>query len=204
MVFLQVLLIIFIIIVMPRSSPSDFFTPDIATAVTSDNLIKQAQDANPLPDGDSQELYAVVFDAGSTGSRVHVVSFLESQGTLELQNDALQHLKPGLSSYADNPEEAAQSLAPLLEFALKSVPEAYQVRSLATEAYIASSHHMPHGSSYCCIRDTQPSACVPSCVTCCTGMHVSRQVSGVYEPLHEAHHLRLTFTPQLLSITAYA
>lgn len=142
-----VLLIIFIIIVMPRSSPSDFFTPDIATAVTSDNLIKQAQDANPLPDGDSQELYAVVFDAGSTGSRVHVVSFLESQGTLELQNDALQHLKPGLSSYADNPEEAAQSLAPLLEFALKSVPEAYQAQTKVKLGATAGLRLLPDGKA---------------------------------------------------------
>lgn len=124
---LQILLICFIIMVMPRSSPTDLFTPDITDSVTSGNVIDQAKSANPLPAGDSQELYAVVFDAGSTGSRVHVVHFKESQGVLELQNDALQHLKPGLSSYADDPEKAAQSLAPLLDFALKTVPEELQV-----------------------------------------------------------------------------
>ena len=115
---------------MPRSSPSDLFTTDITDAVTSENLVDQAQSANPLPAGDSQELYAVVFDAGSTGSRVHVVHFKENEGILELQNDALQHLKPGLSSYADDPEAAAKSLAPLLDFALKTVPEKLQVCSL--------------------------------------------------------------------------
>lgn len=129
-VILQILLICFIIVVMPRSSPSDLFTTDITDAVTSEDLVDQAQSANPLPAGDSQELYAVVFDAGSTGSRVHVAHFKENEGVLELQNDGLKQLKPGLSSYADDPEAAAKSLAPLLEFALKTVPEKLQVCSL--------------------------------------------------------------------------
>ncbi len=131
---------------MPRSSPTDFFTPDITDAVTSGDIKKQAQSANPLPAGDSQELYAVVFDAGSTGSRVHVVSFLESEGTLQLQNDALRNLKPGLSSYADDPEAAAQSLAPLLEFALETVPENLQVRCILTQA-AAWCYNMSRGES---------------------------------------------------------
>ena len=133
---LQVLLIFFIIVVMPRSSPTEIFTPDITDSVTSGNVIDQAKSANPLPAGDSQELYAVVFDAGSTGSRVHVVHFKESQGVLELQNDALQHLKPGLSSYADDPEKAAQSLAPLLDFVLKTVPKELQVCSITMRAQV--------------------------------------------------------------------
>jgi hypothetical protein len=155
---LQILLICFIIVVMPRSSPTDLFTPDITDSVTSGNVVDQAKSANPLPAGDSQELYAVVFDAGSTGSRVHVVHFKESQGVLELQNDALQHLKPGLSSYADDPEKAAQSLAPLLDFALKTVPEELQVCSV-TAAIGTDGHKLskiaPFGTSCCTL-----SACV--------------------------------------------
>ena len=149
---LQVLLICFIIVVMPRSSPTEIFTPDITDSVTSGNVIDQAKSANPLPAGDSQELYAVVFDAGSTGSRVHVVHFKESQGVLELQNDALQHLKPGLSSYADDPEKAAQSLAPLLDFALKTVPEELQVCSITMRAQVLThrlSKIAPFGTRCC-------------------------------------------------------
>lgn len=134
---------------MPRSSPTDFFTPDITDSVTSGNVIDQAKSANPLPAGDSQELYAVVFDAGSTGSRVHVVHFKESQGVLELQNDALQHLKPGLSSHADDPEKAAQSLAPLLDFALKTVPEELQVCSTIAANGHKLSKTAPFGTSCC-------------------------------------------------------
>ena len=125
----QVLLVIFIIAVMPRSSPIDLFasnTPEIN--VRTDDLVQQGKEANPLPSGGStSEVYAVVIDAGSTGSRVHVVSFLENQGVLELQNDTLHHLKPGLSSYADAPEAAAQSLQPLMDLALKTVPKHLQV-----------------------------------------------------------------------------
>ncbi len=181
---LQILLIFFIIMVMPRSSPTDLFTPDITDSVTSGNVIDQAKSANPLPAGDSQELYAVVFDAGSTGSRVHVVHFKESQGVLELQNDALQHLKPGLSSYADDPEKAAQSLAPLLDFALKTVPEELQVCSNTAargihrykQLYIA-----PFGTS-CCTH----SACVignmcgGSNAMCLPHEPCSHYSSGVY------------------------
>ena len=155
---LQVLLIFFIIVVMPRSSPTEIFTPDITDSVTSGNVIDQAKSANPLPAGDSQELYAVVFDAGSTGSRVHVVHFKESQGVLELQNDALQHLKPGLSSYADDPEKAAQSLAPLLDFALKTVPEELQVCSITMRQQVLThklSKIAPFGTRCCTL-----SACV--------------------------------------------
>lgn len=56
------------------------------------------------------------------GSRVHVYKFLQKGGQLDLQSDIFEQLKPGLSSYADAPEEAAKSLIPLLETAMKTVP----------------------------------------------------------------------------------
>jgi Golgi nucleoside diphosphatase len=62
------------------------------------------------------------------GSRVHVYKFLQSGGKLDLQSDTFEQLKPGLSSYADAPEDAAKSLTPLLDTALKTVPDALQAR----------------------------------------------------------------------------
>ena len=62
------------------------------------------------------------------GSRVHVYKFLQSGGKLDLQSDTFEQLKPGLSSYADAPEDAAISLTPLLETALKTVPAGLQAR----------------------------------------------------------------------------
>lgn len=72
--------------------------------------------------------YSVVFDAGSTGSRVHVFKFAETGGSLELVSDTFEQLKPGLGDkgWADDPERAAASLKPLLDVALRAVPAAEQ------------------------------------------------------------------------------
>ncbi|GMH32263.1 hypothetical protein BSKO_00097 [Bryopsis sp. KO-2023] len=67
-------------------------------------------------------VYSVVFDAGSTGSRVHVYSFKVVNSKLELLNDDFHQLKPGLSSYAGDPPKAVDSLRPLLQNALDAVP----------------------------------------------------------------------------------
>lgn len=71
--------------------------------------------------------YAVVFDAGSTGSRVHVYSFGDDMELIPINGVGIElamRVKPGLSAYADNPEEAASSLKQLLQSAVEVVPEA--------------------------------------------------------------------------------
>jgi len=70
--------------------------------------------------------YGLVFDAGSSGSRVHVYSYRSGgdAGDFELVQDLLLKSKPGLSSFADDPRAAAQSLRGLLDFAQEKVPKA--------------------------------------------------------------------------------
>ncbi|PHT33015.1 Apyrase [Capsicum baccatum] len=74
------------------------------------------------------EHYAVVFDAGSTGSRVHVFRFDEKLNLLPIGNNVefFMAINPGLSSYAEDPKAAANSLVPLLEGAEGAVPQELQ------------------------------------------------------------------------------
>ena len=78
--------------------------------------------------GGSSSRYGVMIDAGSTGSRVHVYEFsADEHGSVRLLWEHFQQLKPGLSSFANQPEAAANSLEPLLLAALRRVPAAVQV-----------------------------------------------------------------------------
>lgn len=69
--------------------------------------------------------YLVTIDAGSSGSRVHVHHYFFSGEEIPKFNPVSQTLKinPGLSSYADDPSAAAESLKPLLDFAMEHIPE---------------------------------------------------------------------------------
>lgn len=63
------------------------------------------------------------------GSRVHIYSFTKSAGQLDLDEDTFEQLKPGLSAYQDEPEKAAESLQPLMQKALDTVPTELQVNN---------------------------------------------------------------------------
>lgn len=67
--------------------------------------------------------YAVVFDAGSTGSRVHVYEFQFCGNTLlHLVDEVFEQVKPGLSSFSQKPDGAVDSIAPLMRQAWRRVP----------------------------------------------------------------------------------
>ena len=67
--------------------------------------------------------YAIVFDAGSTGSRVHVYEFqFCGNKLLNLLDEVFEQTKPGLSAFPENPDDAVESLVPLLRRAWRRVP----------------------------------------------------------------------------------
>ena len=64
-----------------------------------------------------------MIDAGSTGSRIHAYKFNYCKSTPTYEYEVFQMIRPGLSSFAKEPEAAAKSLDQLLDLAMKSVPK---------------------------------------------------------------------------------
>ena len=72
--------------------------------------------------------YALMIDAGSTGSRIHVYRFNNCGATPELEHEGFKMTEPkkggsGLSSYGADAEGAAKSLDVLMDLAMQTVPE---------------------------------------------------------------------------------
>ncbi|MBW0527085.1 hypothetical protein O181_066800 [Austropuccinia psidii MF-1] len=82
------------------------------------------------PSGHPAKRFALMIDAGSTGSRIHVYRFsyclppnsISSTILPTLDHELFFKTQPGLSSFAGRPSEAAKSLQPLLQAALEGVP----------------------------------------------------------------------------------
>nr|CAD7590673.1 unnamed protein product [Timema genevievae] len=74
--------------------------------------------------GLQKQVYGIIIDAGSTGSRVLAFTFHETylDRTLKLDSELFVQVKPGLSSYADNPKKGAESLEELLDRAKSVIP----------------------------------------------------------------------------------
>ncbi|NXA50375.1 ENTP5 diphosphohydrolase, partial [Nothocercus julius] len=58
--------------------------------------------------------YGIMFDAGSTGTRIHIYTFVQKspEKLIELEGEIFESVKPGLSAYADQPEKVRLSFIP--------------------------------------------------------------------------------------------
>lgn len=100
---------------LAATKPEAFRAPPLRPAA--------ADRSGPDPPGPPGVQYGVMFDAGSTGTRVHVFKFqMEDKEAPKLAHETFRALKPGLSAYADDPEKCTAGIRDLLEVAKSSVP----------------------------------------------------------------------------------
>ncbi|XP_042304939.1 ectonucleoside triphosphate diphosphohydrolase 6-like [Sceloporus undulatus] len=80
--------------------------------------------------------YGIMFDAGSTGTRVHVFQFSQKPKEIpRLIHATFKAIKPGLSSYADDVDKCAEGINELLTAAKSDVPmELWQSTPLVLKA----------------------------------------------------------------------
>ncbi|KAM7500339.1 hypothetical protein LguiA_024753 [Lonicera macranthoides] len=111
---IPLLLISFVLYLMPARSPSH----------SMDVLSHRKVSPNHGRGFSSSKSYAVIFDAGSSGSRVHVFCFDQQLNLVPIgkELELFEQLKPGLSAHANDPKAAALSLEELLQKAEAVVP----------------------------------------------------------------------------------
>ncbi|XP_024152201.1 ectonucleoside triphosphate diphosphohydrolase 6 [Oryzias melastigma] len=74
--------------------------------------------------------YGIMFDAGSTGTRVHIFKLqMKSREPPTVDHETFEAIKPGLSAYADDPEKCAAGIQKLLLVARSSVPPSMWART---------------------------------------------------------------------------
>jgi guanosine-diphosphatase len=96
----------------PPTSPED--DPDLS---------KTVQCTTPYKPNLPLVQYALMIDAGSQGSRIHIYKFNNCGPSAAYEYEVFKQLQPGLSYYKSSPQDAAESLDELLDEAVRVVPQ---------------------------------------------------------------------------------
>ena len=96
-----------------------------ATRSSPDKLLEMGKSCKIAGEhGVVNNRHAIVLDAGSTGTRVHVYEFqCCGQRLVHLADELFEEVKPGLSSFGADPLEGVRSLLPLIGRALERIPK---------------------------------------------------------------------------------
>ncbi|XP_072490743.1 ectonucleoside triphosphate diphosphohydrolase 6 isoform X3 [Notamacropus eugenii] len=97
---------------------------------------KNQQYYEKLVTADRPVFYGIMFDAGSTGTRIHVFQFTQTaKETPILTHETFKALKPGLSAYADDVDKSTQGIQELLDVAKEEIPfDMWKVTPLVLKA----------------------------------------------------------------------
>ncbi|KAG1728521.1 nucleoside phosphatase family-domain-containing protein [Suillus paluster] len=90
---------------------------------TDPDLLKTVHCTSPHSPDLPLVQYALMIDAGSTGSRIHIYKFHNCGPSPTFEYEVFRMIQPGLSAYAGLPTAAAESLDPLLDEAMNVVPD---------------------------------------------------------------------------------
>ncbi|XP_056624013.1 ectonucleoside triphosphate diphosphohydrolase 5 [Triplophysa dalaica] len=73
----------------------------------------------------SRTFYGIMFDAGSSGTRIHVYRFIQKDPAElpVLDHEMYNAVKPGLSQYAEKPDVGGETIRQLLKVAKKTIPK---------------------------------------------------------------------------------
>ena len=99
--------------------------------------------------GLESKVHAVVIDAGSTGSRVLAFTFKKDfvSRDLVLEDELWKQVKPGLSSFAQDPLKAGESIQELLNAAKERIPEKFWAKTPITLKATAGLRLLPKDQS---------------------------------------------------------
>lgn len=129
-------LITFVLLLLYYITPGHYAGPTGTGKLSGGNTGNVASDPSVATDKCTRSYskdkslvqYALMVDAGSTGSRIHVYRFNNCGPTPELEDEIFQMTAmkaggSGLSSYKGDAEGAAKSLDVLMDVAVKNVPD---------------------------------------------------------------------------------
>ncbi|KAI0632268.1 nucleoside phosphatase family-domain-containing protein [Trametes polyzona] len=123
---------------VPEPTPEHTTVPAPVPVIHDDDMAPAARPTDPASDGDLTKThycskpykpnlplvqFALMIDAGSTGSRIHIYKFNNCGPSPGYEYEVFKQRQPGLSSYRTSPTEAAESLDELLDEAMRVVPE---------------------------------------------------------------------------------
>lgn len=125
------MIVVGVLILLFWFTPSTTSIPKAASADKEESSSPTQKCTKPYDSKKPLIQYALMIDAGSTGSRIHVYRFNNCGPTPELEDEVFKMTEKkkggsGLSAYKDDPEAAAKSLDVLMDVAVETVPDEYK------------------------------------------------------------------------------